>query len=184
MKVILKNVRIAYCKTLFKAEQYQGAGNFRHSATFVVPKGSDSDGLVLEAINTVAEERFGKKKSETLTRLKAAETNYCYKDGDDSDQDAFAGCNALTSNRNATDGAPMVVHKDKTPIRDDEGTIYGGCTVNAIVDIWAQVNTYVGIRCTLVAVQFVKDSPSFGGATRAREDDFEILPDTDFSDLM
>lgn len=41
--------------------------------------------------------------------------------------------------------------------------LYGGCYVNAAVKPWLQENTHGrGIRCDLVAVQFLKDGPAFG----------------------
>lgn len=66
-----------------------------------------------------------------------------------------------------------------------DGRPYSGCYVNAKVQIWAQKDKYVGVRCTLVSVQFVKDGDAFGGGGPATADGFEAVEDTDenFDDL-
>lgn len=45
-------------------------------------------------------------------------------------------------------------------------SLYGGCYVNAAIRPWAQDNTHGrGMRCELVAVQFLKDGEAFGAGT-------------------
>lgn len=39
----------------------------------------------------------------------------------------------------------------------DKDKIYGGCIVNANLQLWIQDSTYSGVRVTLIAVQFVSD---------------------------
>jgi hypothetical protein len=41
--------------------------------------------------------------------------------------------------------------------------MYGGCRVNAAIKPWPQVNKHGnGIRCDLIAVQFLRDDVAFG----------------------
>jgi len=81
----------------------------------------------------------------------------------------------LCAKRKESDGRPLVLNNDKSPLVKDDGRIYSGAYVNATVEVWAQAGQYTGMRCTLLGVQFNRDGDSFGGAGKASDDDFEDL---------
>jgi hypothetical protein len=66
---------------------------------------------------------------------------------------------------------PQVIQGDGTPV-DPTNTmayqalarkLYGGCRVNAAVKPWVQKNSHGnGIRCDLIAIQFLRDDKPFG----------------------
>ena len=173
MKVILKNVRLAFAQSLFVAEQYQGAGAFRHSCKFIIEPGSDNDTAIRNAISQAAEAVWAKKAPAMLKTMEHNSNKFCYVEGNPS-YDGFEGKMALTSHRKGTDGAPMILSKDKTALSESSsGKPYGGCFVNASVEIYAQDGTTSGIRCGLIAVQMFADGDSFGGASKGSTDDFE-----------
>jgi len=68
---------------------------------------------------------------------------------------------------------PTVLNRDKTPVAEADGVLYGGCYVNALLDVWAQDNAFgKRINATLKGVQFVRDGDAFGGGAPASADDF------------
>jgi hypothetical protein len=66
---------------------------------------------------------------------------------------------------------PQVIQGDGSPV-DPTNTMayqalarkmYGGCRVNAAVKPWVQKNSHGnGIRCDLIAIQFLRDDKPFG----------------------
>ena len=72
-------------------------------------------------------------------------------------------------------------NKDKTPLTEDDNVIYGGCYVNAIIELWAQDNNYgKRINANLLGVQFHKDGEPFGGGgVSVKADDFDDVSGDD-----
>lgn len=176
MKVILKDVRIAFIDALWTPKQYQGAGPFRRSATFLVVPGSDNDKLLEAAIEKVAAEKFGKKAASVLAGVRGNSNKCCYMDGNTkADYDGFQGMKYLASHRKDADGPVLVIDTNKAPLAEGAGRPYAGCYVNASVDIYAQDGQNTGIRSGLIGVQFFRDGDSFGGASRSDGSEFEDL---------
>lgn len=196
MKVMLKDVRIAFCQSLLVPEQYQNKGPFRHSAQFLVAVGSDNDKKVWAAIKAVAAEKWPKKVDSMIDSLKGNSNKFFYQNGDLKDYDGYAGMFYIGAHRKQADGAPLLLDNNKAklirwdsqkdvPALDNEGhlqwavgkegRIYAGCFVNASVDVYAQDGENSGIRCGLIAVQFNRDGDSFSGATKSNGDEFEDL---------
>jgi len=184
--VQLKDVRIAFIDDLFEAGQYEGKGDFRHTATFIVAPGTENDKALQAAINSEATGAWGKKAEGMLEDFRGNKNKYCYmKNKKDKTGEVFEGFEnmfALSSVRKQKDGAPIFLHKFKDPetgkaqkLTGKEGVIYAGCMVNAKVEIWAQTGTYAGIRCGLLGVQFAGDNDAFGGASRATDDGFDAV---------
>lgn len=196
MQIKLNNVRLSYPK-LFVPEAFKGGGVIenstkRYDATFLIQKLSEQDTLIRNAINAAAELSYGKKADAFLKSFEGNSNKHCYADGDTmvKDLNGYAGHMALSSHRKEEDGPPKVIDRVRRDIRQEDGVIYGGCYVNAIVDIFAQKGTYPGIRCGLLGVQFFADGESFGGAGKVNADAFDYLGDTgqdsaeDFSNLL
>jgi hypothetical protein len=58
----------------------------------------------------------------------------------------------------------------------DEITVpYSGCYVNASVEFWAQDGDNAGIRCSLRAVQFLRDGDAFAGGSKVTADELDDL---------
>lgn len=184
MELMLKNVRIAFCQSaLGEAEDYQGNKNFRHSATFLVEPGSANDKAINEAIKAEAVNVFGKKADSMIESLKGNNMKYCYQKGDaKADYEGFAGMMSLGSHRQGKDGKPLLLDNVKDPetgkakvLKGDEGRIFAGCYVNAKVSIYAQAGTNSGFRCGLLGIQYAGPGDSFGGAGKAKEDEFDAI---------
>lgn len=196
MKVILKDVRIAFCQSLLVPEQYQNKGPYRHSSNLLVAPGSENDKTIWAAIRSAAATVWEKRAEAQIEALKGNSNKFCYMSGDLKDYDGYAGNFYLAAHRKAEDGAPLLMDRDKSklirwdgnkdvPILDaegklqwtpgKEGRIYAGCYVNASVDIYAQSGENSGVRCSLVAIQFNRDGDSFSGASKSTGDEFEDL---------
>ena len=176
MKVSLKDVRVAFIQSLWTPQQYQGAGPFRRSATFLIVPGSDNDRAIEAAIEKVAAEKFGKKAASILSSVRGNSNKCCYMDGSTKpDYDGFQGMKYLAGHRKESDGPVLVIDRNKAPLAESSGKPYAGCYVNASVEIYAQDGTNTGIRCGLIGVQFNRDGDSFGGASRSDGSEFEDL---------
>ena len=189
--VQLKHVRIAFIDDLFEPGQYEGKGDFRHTATFLVEPGSVNDTAIQMAIMNEATALWGKKAESMLEDMRGNKNKFSYmknkKDKAGDVYDGFENMFALSGVRKQKDGAPLFLHnvKDTDPdskhfgkpqrLTGKEGIIYAGCYVNARVEMWAQGGTYSGMRCGLLGVQFDGHGDSFGGASRATDDGFDAV---------
>ena len=177
MKLVIKNVTIVYPE-LFKAVSVRG-GDPAYSAAFLLPKDSDQLSQVKETMKEVATQKWPKDGIQTLKGLLAKDKT-CLRDGDEAGYAGFENKNFITSNNKARQ--PMVKDLLRNDITD-KNKIYGGCVVNAVLDIWAQDNPEFGkrVNCTLLGVQFVKDGAPIG-ATMATDDDFDLVEDDSTED--
>lgn len=174
MKIQLAGVRLAF-PDLFEAKPFEAGGPKRYSATFLIEPGTENDKKIRAAIAEVAKEKFGKKADANLKAWEGNSNKHCYIDGAKKEYDGYEGMWALSTHRREIDGRVTVIDRNKQPLSPADGKPYGGCYVNASVDIWGQEGQYPGMRCGLLGVQFVKDGDAFSGAAPASPDEFEDL---------
>lgn len=169
-KVRLENVRLAF-PNLFEATTVNGEGKPAYSATFLLPKDHPAVKAVNAAIEKVAQEKWGAKAADILKSLRAAGKT-ALKDGDTKAEHSGFADNYFISSRNAV--RPTILDSDKTPLVQADGKPYAGCYVNAIVEIWAQDNSYgKRINASLGGVQFFRDGEAFAGGAAASADEFD-----------
>ena len=185
--VILKNVRIVFPQ-LFVAKQYKGAGAFSYSATFLVDPKSDNHKVMLAAIIEVAKAAWSDKYEPVLKSIKDNNQKICYYLGDTKEYDGFTGNYALSAKRYQDDGHPKVIDQKLNDLSPADGKPYGGCFVNAKLDIWAQDNDWgKGIRATLITVQMLKDGDAFSNVPRPSSEGFkeeEVSDDAGVENLI
>lgn len=182
--IILRNVRIAFADGLFTARQFDGKGDFRYGCSFIIQPGSDNDKLIWKAIKEACATTWEKRAETMLESLKHNTKDFCYYNGDIKEYDGYPGNMVLRAARNQKKGPPLVLDRDLSKLSAGDGRPYSGCYVNAKVQIWGQKDKFVGVRCTLVSVQFVKDGDAFGGGGPATADGFEEVVDEEVSDLV
>ena len=183
-EIILKNVRLGVFPDLFVARQFEGAGDFKYKATFITPADSDEKKLIDAAITTAANAKWGAKADGYLKAMRGQKKEFCFHDGAILGRPEYEGMWVLSSGRRQKDGAPKVLARDKTPLTIESGKPYPGSYVNCKVTLWAQDNAFgKGMRCTLMAVQFVKDGDAFSGAGPANDVGLEEVAD-DSDDLL
>lgn len=184
MKVVLQNVILRFAD-VFKAEEFKaGDGRPRFTASFLVEPGSENDKNINEAIKAAAKEAWADKADKMLKTMSGQKTQYCYRDGDTLTYDGCEGMMFLAAARAAKQGAPKIVDRAKQDITQESGKLYPGCTVNAIVDVWAQSGDNPGIRCTLSTVQFVKDGEAFSGSVPSTDELPDLSEDLEDDDLV
>jgi hypothetical protein len=177
MELKLEDVRLSF-PDLWEPKDFNGDGKYRFNATFLVEPNSANDRKVKAAIDKVGADAFGAKWPKLKSTMEGNSQKICYLDGDTKDYDGYEGHMYLASHRKDTDGAPKVVHRNPSiELKAGDGVVYGGCYVNAFVEIYAQTGQNPGIRAGFRAVQFSRDGDSFGGAKRASADGFDNLAD-------
>jgi len=166
MKVLLKNVRLSF-PSLFKTEVYAGEDTGKYAATFLIPK---SDSKTIATIEQSCKAALSEKYGASIPKG----FKMPLVDGDDKEYQGYADHVCIKA---TTKKRPTLVNRDKTPIAEEDGILYGGCYVNASIDIWIMDNQYgKKVLASLNAIQFVKDGEAFGSKSEGA-DDFEDLDD-------
>lgn len=178
MKVVLKNVRVAF-PALFEADSVDD-GDPRFGGKFIFEPKSPNVKIMEKAMEDAAKEQKKWEKNPLVILAKLKKTNkvcfykepYSKKDG--TPYDGFEGMFFVSASNEAR---PNIKDRDgKTPLVAKDGRPYGGCYVNIVLDVWAQDNKWgQRINATLLGVQFVKDGDHFAGGAQFTDDDFEDL---------
>lgn len=190
MKVMLIDtpddpVRLAFPFLFTKREGMSNQDGTKGKDTFqanfiIAPNGANAK-RVKDAIAAVAKEKYGDNWAEEYAEWgddqkglrkgnlkKNSQSNEVY--------DGFAD-NLYIAPSNTV--RPGVFNRKAVPVAEgDEGAPYGGCYVNAEVDVWALKKQGVKKRiCSdLLGVQFTRDGDAFGsGAAPSKADAFASL---------
>jgi len=181
--VMLENVRLGLFPELFVPKQFQGAGVFKYSGTFVIETNSANHKAVNAAIQAAAVKTYGDKAEAFLKTVRGQKKEFCLIDGALLDRADYDGQWVLTTKRKQSDGAPLVMDRKRVRLTQAEGKLYPGCVVNASVSFWAQDKPYPGVRCEVSTVQFVRDGEAFSGSSPATDKGFKDIED-DADDLL
>ena len=168
-RIKLENVRLSY-PNLFNAKAMEG-GKPKFSASFLIPK--KTHGALIKRIEQ-AIERAMLDKFQKKVPLK----HVCLRDGNDKEDKEGYGDEVMYLVAKS-DSRPAVVDQQVNPVVEADGKIYGGCFVNATIEVFAYTHPTggKGVSAQLRAVQFVKDGPSFGAGPVNAEDEFEPVAD-------
>jgi len=166
-KFKVKNARLSY-PSLFQTASFSGESTGKYEATFILDKQEHAD--IIEKLQAEV------KRLQTELNKKLPADKICLKDGDDLDDDAYAGKMTI---KVSTKKRPMVVDRDKTPLIEEDNKPYAGCYVNGIFSLWAQDNGFgKRVNGQLIGVQFYADGTPFGDGG-ASADDFDAFGDDD-----
>lgn len=161
MRVMIQNARLSFPK-LFKPEEFENDGNPMYSCSLILDPKNPAVKAIRAAIEEVGKAKF-EKEWETVKKAADAKDLNCLHDGDNKDFDGYAG-NLYVSCRALANKRPTVIDRNRQPLTDADGVIYGGCYVNAAVELWAQKNRFgKRVNAQITGVQFVRDGDSFGG---------------------
>jgi len=168
-KIILKNVRVSF-PSLFKKGSFNGEET-KYEATFLLNKEEHADSIA-EIKAQIAD-----LVKVNLKGAKVPADKLCLRDGDEVEYDGYAGCYSIKC---STKKRPIVIDRDRSPLTEDDGKPYGGCYVNASIDLWVQNNAYgKRVNSTLLAVQFAKDGEPFADGSTGDINDFDMITDDD-----
>jgi hypothetical protein len=166
-KIKLNNVRLSF-PSLWRKSVYNGEET-KFEATFLIDKKTQADKI------KEIEAAIALSIKENLKGAKIGDDKKCLKDGDDFEYAGYAGNMSLKASSNKR---PLVIDRDKSNLTEEDNRIYAGCRVNAIVELWAQNNTYgKRINANLLAVQFYKDDEPFADGEKASINDFDAFDD-------
>jgi hypothetical protein len=180
MKLMINNVRLSF-PVLFEPKQFKGKGDYKFSATFLLPPTHPDYKKILDAIEV---EGNAKWKDKWPTIKKTLETKDCIalRDGDNTDYTGYPGNFYL---RSSNDVRPSVIDRGRNPVSAQDGVLYSGCYVNASIGIYAQdSHGRRGINCELRGVQFVADGEAFTSSTSADPSEFEDVPGDTENELV
>jgi len=177
-EIIVMDVRLAFAN-LFALRLVNGEGTPRTDCVILLEPDSDADKLVRSAINEVATEEWQGRAPSILAELDAAK-RLCFtkKPREAKDGTVYSGFDGMHSiSASAKIVVPIVDGTNgNAPLSQQDGRPYGGCYVNAGLQVWAQDNKWgKRINCELRWVQFVKDGDAFGGAAPVRIDQIPVL---------
>lgn len=173
--VRLDNVRLSF-PNLFKARAPKGSDKAKYSADFIMDKKAHKD--LITKLEKLCERamlnKFGKK---------VGIKHMCLKDGNDPSKEGVEGYGDevmyITAKSNTR---PAIIDHNKNTVTEEDGKVYGGCYVNASVEIYGFKHD-VGGNCILAdlrAVQFYKDGVSLGGRAPVDTDnEFDEVKDED-----
>jgi hypothetical protein len=181
MKIQLQNARLAFPK-LFKAEQVNGEGKPAFSCAFLLHADDPQVDAINDMIEKLAEEKWEKKFKPILAAIRGKD-HVCLHNGDTkADLEGYAG-NWFINARAYT--KPLILDRDaRTILTEDSGRPYGGCYVNASIELWAQDNQWgKRINATLRGVQYRRDGDAFAGGAPATMDEFSDLSEQGETDL-
>jgi hypothetical protein len=170
MKLLLNNVRLAY-PAIFRKDRFDS-----FSATFILEPDDEQVDTMNDAINQVAQEKWESKGKAIVAQLRGTD-KVCLHNGDTkADQEGFAGAYFV---RARSQIKPLVLGRNKEVLTAEDGLPYGGCYVNASIEIWAQDNKDFGkrVNATLKGVQFFRGGVAFAGGAPASPEDFEDVGD-------
>lgn len=166
-KIKLNNVRLSF-PNLFRKAVFSGEET-KFEATLLLDKKKHAETIkeIETAIAAAIKEKWqGKVKAIPADKL-------CMKDGDNFDYAGYAGNMSFKASSNKR---PLVLDRDRSPLTEDDGKIYAGCYVNAMVELWVQDNQYgKRVNANLLGVQFAKDGEPFADGAVASADDFDIV---------
>lgn len=179
-KIRLDDQRLAF-PAIFQPQGFADGKPAYGGKLIIVPK-SKAEKQIKEAMRAAAfEQPKWKGKEEAILAKLVKDGLVCFHEDEYTDKngDVYAGFEDMHYlNMRSEKLKPIVLDRKKQPLVESDGRPYGGCYVNASVEIWPQDNAYGRrINCTLVGVQFNRDGDAFSGGTPATPEDFEDLSD-------
>ena len=200
-RIRLNNVRLSFPQ-LFRPQSFQNADGRetepRRKANFLFPK--DVEGQKQDEVSATYKGQTGPilallkkaKRDAIVVKLGADKADammgkikadkYAVRDGDMETWDGYEGqfyCSASNTRK-----VKCVGRHNKQELTEEDGILYAGCYVNAIVTLWFQPAGKKGdnvvpnaVWATLNAVQFVEDGEAFGAPEVDTESEFDNLID-------
>lgn len=188
--VVLNMVRLSFPK-LWKPEASIEGGTPKFGASFLMDPDSDTGKANIKkleaAIKAAATKTWAEKADKVRKALDSDRSGL--RDGDSAtngEGDVYSGYENMQFISASNRKRPQVLNRDKTPLTEEDGVIYGGCYVDAVVSVWATSDKKLGgngIFCTLELVRFRKDGEPFGAAPIDADDYLDDLDD-DEDDLV
>lgn len=165
--IFLKNVRLSFPDLHTPGTPMPGStGGPKYGGQFIFDKESDAYKVVSAEFARVAAEKFGTNWQTIVASLakdkKAVRNGDMNLAKDGTVRDGYAGKFYVVARNKAK---PAIVDQRLQPLTEASGKPYGGCYVNAKIELYAMDKPGQGksINATLLAVQYVADGVAFAG---------------------
>ena len=182
MRIKLRDTRICF-PSLFKPTAFSDDQEKKYSCLLTLSKGSPQLEVIESAIAAVAKDKWASKAEQILTELKAKNRLFLHDGAEKSGTPGF-GPEVMyisASNKNR----PQVVSPSGNPLAEEDGMIYPGCHVHAVLDLWAMDGQYGRRICaTLGAVVFHKHDEPFSGSRAVAVEEMADLLDQGDDDFL
>lgn len=179
-EIYLTNVRLSFPK-LVEAQAMKDYPNAdkKFGADLIIAQNDPQFAQFMSEVGAVATDKWKDKAGAILQMLQNDRRLRCYGSGaekiDTKSMKPYDGYEGMVyvSGSAKEDQPPVMVQNDgkvcdptNTMLRQQLARkLYGGCYVNVAVSLWAQDNQFGrGLRCQLLAVQFLRDGDPFGEA--------------------
>lgn len=187
--VQLKHVRLSF-PDVFKPGKPMNPGDTpKFGAQLIIEKGSENEKAVKAAMATAAKETYGENWAAIVGAMEKSKK--CLRDGNtnlDSAGNIRDGYKDMSyvSARNKAKPAVVDARRDSSgqwvPLTEADGKIYGGCIVNAKIEVLAMKGKEKvpnNIYASLQAIQYVSKGKAFGAAPGTPEgfDDEDVEDD-------
>lgn len=174
-EIRLENVRLAFPK-LWTPEPFPGGTDPTpyFSASFILPKDHPQCAALDKLMKDIAIAKWGPQKGPLILKSAKAIGKVFYRDGDSkAEYEGFEG-NMFVAARSKT--RPNTFDGMRNTVTEADGTIFGGCYVNAIISAYAYTKGNNGLGAGLKGVQFKRKGDAFGGGgAPADSEDFDEL---------
>lgn len=179
--IYLSNVRISFPHLVEPQRQINeqtGKERISYNADFIMEPSNPGLASFMQQYSALALDKWKEHAGTVMQMILNDRKTRCFGKGEERvnkktflPYDGYAGQMFVSAGR---DTPPQIIQPDGNPIEPSNTMayqqltrkIYGGCRVNVAVKPWVQDNKHGrGIRCDLVAVQFLADDKAFGEGT-------------------
>jgi hypothetical protein len=180
-RIVLMNVRLAFPQLREPKKFPTGTDPTRYfSASFLMPPDHAQLATIRKAIEEVVAKKWPGQDTTAIIKAAGLAGKLCLKNGDGKpDTEGFPGNYFVSARTKEIAGRPKLYGLGGVTAGElamDSGKPYGGCYVNAIINLFAYGGTPgipKGVGAGLGDIQFVRDGDAFaGGAKGASEGEF------------
>lgn len=184
--VVLKNVRLGFPK-LWKAEAATADATPKFGASLIIEAGTADEKANLKAceaaVSYVAKKTWADKAERIVGAIERKRKSFRDGDGETNEEgetwDGFSGAMIVSAKNNKR---PQILNRDKTPLAEEDGVVYSGCYVDAVVSFYTTSKKEQGgngIFASLEIVRFRKDGDAFGAGKLNVDDYLDDVEDDD-----
>lgn len=190
---VLKDVRLSFPK-LFKAVKSTETSPPKFSAAFLIDpdtkQGKANIKAIEAAIDHVKTSTWGDKADKIYNNIEWDRKPL--RDGNkatNSEGDAYAGYEDMmfVQASSPEKRRPTVLNRNKAPLVDEDGVIYGGCYVDAVVSVYSVTDKDKGgngVFASIEIVRFRRDGEAFGSGPLDADDYLDDLEDDEDDELV
>lgn len=182
MRIKIRDTRICF-PSVFRPTSFSDDQEKKFSALLTLPKGNPQVAMVEKAMESVAADKWASKATQVMTELKAKNRLFLH-DGSEKAGTPGFGPEVVylsASNKNR----PTIVGPTGAPLVEEDGMIYPGCHVHAILDLWAMDGQWGRRICaTLGGLVFYKHDEPFSGSRAVDIEEMADLLDQGDDDFL